>query len=221
MGRGRNRRIAYPQADPRVLRPGSRSSGERRRDEPWPHGQQGPGAPPRNPVVRLREELIDVPPWFPGPRDQRDAAGRHYLTKAEINALYFATYQMGRPRGWDARSRSEDTGVPPGSLLQLRRRHRDRLAVHARPRADPLAAHHLGPAVAGPRGQGAVALGLAVLPPGEDRQGVLPADEPRRPRALKRHHAGRPATRRLSSSGRARPTPASRPSAGSPASSRG
>jgi hypothetical protein len=27
-------------------------------------------------------------------------AGRHYLTKAEINALYFATYKMGRPRGW-------------------------------------------------------------------------------------------------------------------------
>jgi hypothetical protein len=28
-------------------------------------------------------------------------AGRHYLTKAEINALYFATHQMPRPRGWD------------------------------------------------------------------------------------------------------------------------
>jgi len=28
-------------------------------------------------------------------------AGRHYLTKAEINALYFATFKMGRPRGWD------------------------------------------------------------------------------------------------------------------------
>ena len=29
-------------------------------------------------------------------------AGRHYLTKGEINALYFATHQMGRPRAWDA-----------------------------------------------------------------------------------------------------------------------
>jgi hypothetical protein len=48
------------------------------------------------------QELIDAPPRFPGPRDQRDVAGRHYLTKAEINALYFATHKMGRPRGWDS-----------------------------------------------------------------------------------------------------------------------
>jgi hypothetical protein len=27
-------------------------------------------------------------------------AGRHYLTKAEINALYFASHKMRRPRGW-------------------------------------------------------------------------------------------------------------------------
>ncbi|HKI16763.1 MAG TPA: hypothetical protein VKA15_02740, partial [Isosphaeraceae bacterium] len=47
-------------------------------------------------------ELIDTLPRFPAPRDQRDVAGRHYLTKAEINALYFATHKMGRPRGWDA-----------------------------------------------------------------------------------------------------------------------
>jgi hypothetical protein len=43
------------------------------------------------------EELIDAPPRFPRPRDQRDIAGRHYLTKAEINALYFATHALGRP----------------------------------------------------------------------------------------------------------------------------
>ena len=48
------------------------------------------------------QELIDTPPRFPKPRDQRDVAGRHYLTKAEINALYFATHQMKRPRGWDS-----------------------------------------------------------------------------------------------------------------------
>ena len=47
------------------------------------------------------QELIDSPPRFPKPRPQRDVAGRHYLTKAELNALYFATYQMRRPRGWD------------------------------------------------------------------------------------------------------------------------
>ncbi len=27
-------------------------------------------------------------------------AGRHYLTKADLNALYFATYELKRPRGW-------------------------------------------------------------------------------------------------------------------------
>jgi integrase len=47
------------------------------------------------------QELIESPPRFPRPRPQRDVAGRHYLTKAEINALYFATHQMCRPRGWD------------------------------------------------------------------------------------------------------------------------
>lgn len=46
------------------------------------------------------QELIDTPPRFPRPRPQRDVAGRHYLTKAEINALYFATHKMSRPHGW-------------------------------------------------------------------------------------------------------------------------
>ena len=47
------------------------------------------------------QEVIDTLPRFPTPREQRDVAGRHYLTKAEINALYFATHKMERPRGWD------------------------------------------------------------------------------------------------------------------------
>ena len=47
------------------------------------------------------QELIDTPPRFPRPRAQRDVAGRHYLTKAEINALYFATHKMQQPRGWN------------------------------------------------------------------------------------------------------------------------
>lgn len=38
------------------------------------------------------QELIETPPRLPKPWDQRDVAGRHYLTKAEINALYFATH---------------------------------------------------------------------------------------------------------------------------------
>src|SRR5687767_4110978 len=48
------------------------------------------------------QEIIDAPPRFPTPRPQRDVAGRHYLTKPELNALYFATHRMRRPRGWDA-----------------------------------------------------------------------------------------------------------------------
>jgi integrase len=46
------------------------------------------------------QDLIEAPPRFPKPRHQRDVAGRHYLTKDEINALYFATHYMKRPRGW-------------------------------------------------------------------------------------------------------------------------
>ena len=46
--------------------------------------------------------LIDTLPRSSGPRDQRDVAGRHYLRKTEINALYFARHEMARPRGCDA-----------------------------------------------------------------------------------------------------------------------
>ena len=38
-------------------------------------------------------DIIESLPRFPKPRSQRDVAGR-YLSKAELNALYFATYQM-------------------------------------------------------------------------------------------------------------------------------
>ena len=48
------------------------------------------------------QELIDSPPRFPKPRDQRDVAGRHYLTKAEINAVYFATHKMKNLQGWNS-----------------------------------------------------------------------------------------------------------------------
>ena len=48
------------------------------------------------------QDLIETIPRFPKPRHQRDVAGRHYLTKAEINAIYFTTHQMKRPRGWNA-----------------------------------------------------------------------------------------------------------------------
>lgn len=46
------------------------------------------------------QDLVASLPRFPKPRQQRDVAGRHYLTKAEINALYFATHKMKRPRAW-------------------------------------------------------------------------------------------------------------------------
>jgi len=40
------------------------------------------------------QDLLETLPRFPPAKDQRDVAGRHYLTKAELNALYFATYQL-------------------------------------------------------------------------------------------------------------------------------
>ncbi len=47
------------------------------------------------------QDMVDVLPRFPKVKPQRIVAGRHYLTKAEINSLYFATHQMKRPRGWN------------------------------------------------------------------------------------------------------------------------
>lgn len=46
-------------------------------------------------------DIVEVLPRFPKPRPHRRVAGRHYLTKSEINALYFATHRMKRPRAWD------------------------------------------------------------------------------------------------------------------------
>lgn len=46
------------------------------------------------------QDIVDALPRFPKHKPQRDVAGRHYLTKAEINALYFATHEMKQPKGW-------------------------------------------------------------------------------------------------------------------------
>ncbi|HEX3655392.1 MAG TPA: hypothetical protein VHV55_06290 [Pirellulales bacterium] len=46
------------------------------------------------------QEILETLPRFPKSKPQRDVAGRHYLTKPEINTLYFATHKMRRPRGW-------------------------------------------------------------------------------------------------------------------------
>jgi hypothetical protein len=45
-------------------------------------------------------DLVETLPRFPKPKPQRDVAGRHYLTKADLNSIYFATYDMASPRDW-------------------------------------------------------------------------------------------------------------------------
>ena len=46
------------------------------------------------------QDIVDALPRSPKLKPQRNVAGRHYLTKPEINAFYFATHQMKHPRGW-------------------------------------------------------------------------------------------------------------------------
>lgn len=46
------------------------------------------------------QDSVEKLPRFPEPMPQRDVAGRHYLMKSDLNALYFATYRLPRPRGW-------------------------------------------------------------------------------------------------------------------------
>jgi hypothetical protein len=98
------------------------------------------------PLERLgRKEIREFLDWV-----HEDAAGRHYLTKPEINALYFATHQMSRPRGWSH-------PWPVGRywrcalVVFLGCRYRHGLGDIAIPRADPLEAHLVGPSVARPR----------------------------------------------------------------------
>ncbi|MFK7819855.1 MAG: site-specific integrase [Planctomycetaceae bacterium] len=50
------------------------------------------------------QDIVEALPRFPKPKEQRDVAGRYYLSKPELNALYFATYRMKRPRGWRCES---------------------------------------------------------------------------------------------------------------------
>src|SRR5438067_2483112 len=67
--------------------------------------------------------------------------------------------------------------APPSrtsAAVELRGGHWDGLGVHAGARGNPMAARLVGPPLARPPGQGAVAVGVAVLPAGEDRQGIPP-----------------------------------------------
>ena len=66
------------------------------------------------------QDLLDALPGFPKPRQHRAVAGRHYLTKEEINALYFATHRMKRPkRLGPAVSRRTILAVRARRVLQL------------------------------------------------------------------------------------------------------
>ncbi len=46
-------------------------------------------------------DIIEALPRFPKPRLQRDVSGCQYLSQAELNVLYFATYHLRRPRAWE------------------------------------------------------------------------------------------------------------------------
>ena len=224
VGRRRADRAAPPQGRPRVPRLGPRAGRRGRGDQPGPHRQQGPRAPPRRPLLGLgagADRGAAPLPRAQGPARRR----RPPLPHQGRDQRPLLRDPRDGPAPWLGRSPADRPLLAgrPGRLLQLRRGHRDGLGVDAGPRADPLAAHLVGAALARPRGQGAVAVGLAVLPAGEDGQAVPPADEPGGPRPPPGHHAGRPATRRPRSSsaaGRGR-TPGSSRSARSPASSRG
>lgn len=124
-------------------------------------------------------DLVDALPRFPRLKPQRDAAGRRYLTKPEINALYFATHQMQRPRGVEPSLACRSLlASGSGGFLQLRGRYRHRLEDAAFPQANPLAAHLVGPAVSRSGGQGIVPVGLALLSPRQNGKSILATDEP-------------------------------------------
>ena len=90
------------------------------------------------------QDLIESPPRFPKPKEQRDVAGRHYLTKTEINALYFATHKMKTATRLESSDSCRSVlAMRPRRVLQLRRRHRDHLEDTPATRADPLAARIL------------------------------------------------------------------------------
>ncbi len=78
----------------------SRGSLIKRGHEPRPHRQQGPRASPRHPIVGLGAGADRGTAAVPRARTARRCRpALSYPTK--INALYFATFKMGPPRGWD------------------------------------------------------------------------------------------------------------------------
>jgi hypothetical protein len=49
----------------------------------------------------LDEELIPTLPRIPKKIEQRDVAGQYFFTDSEIDGLYWGTYKLESPRGWD------------------------------------------------------------------------------------------------------------------------
>src|SRR5262249_31255937 len=157
---------------------GPRARLGRARDQSGPHGEQGPRAPARGPLLGVgagADRDPATPPRAEGAaRHRRPALPDQGRDQRPVlrDAPDEATPRIGQHIPWGA-----VRGGGGGRVLQLWRRYGDCLEVGALPRADPLAARDVGPTIAGPGGQGEVTVGMAVLPPGEDRQELLPADE--------------------------------------------
>ena len=47
-----------------------------------------------------RQGKIDTQPIWPDKVEQRSVAGHYFLTDAELESIYWATYRLPRPRGW-------------------------------------------------------------------------------------------------------------------------
>ena len=182
----------------------------------WVHDKaaEDGGSNPGRTANKARENLRAIMSWaweqdyvaklprFPSPKPQRDVAGRHYLTKKDLNALYFATYQLPQLRGW----KQAFHGWPllasgTGRVLQLRSRYRDGVRVCWISRADILATCVMASGATKRSGQ-RVSVRLAVLPPCENQQAVSPSHEPRRSCAPEEHPAGIAPARRAGFRGR-------------------
>lgn len=115
------------------------------------------------------------------PRAQRDVAGRQFLSRAELNALYCATYQLRRPRGWkEPHSVGQywrsaivllfNYGLDTGTIWKTKTTHQPLLWRH-------VFWNHESPIKA------TIPLRLAILPTSENEQIVLSTNEPCCPRA--------------------------------------
>lgn len=49
----------------------------------------------------VEQELLPALPRLPPARDTVEAAGLYFFTDSELDAIYWATYKLSRPRGWE------------------------------------------------------------------------------------------------------------------------